>query len=268
LAENPARGAGRKHIGFGRISLPFTSQNSGRPKARKSLRRRLLTALGPMLFVAVVAAVVLFFVQGAMSYNFDDGPASQFYAGGSYNIPQGAVMRREEDVSIISYSSVTRDAVNLPIYCADGRVVLPDDMAYYDPRGNFAGKADYFAELRLDAYGVTAATRGSASRDLSMGFLYDGEDTYLFLEPVTIRFNGYRIELSAMSYAEAVYDGTITLYDRESGEFTIEAPTGNALCESVAGDYVISLLSDYFEKADGTRLLLFTKPELLDSCFG
>jgi hypothetical protein len=236
-------------------------------KKRPNRRRRTLSVLAPTLFVIVAAIAAFLFVRGAMSYKFD-GPASQFYAGGEFKIPAASVMRRADGVSTIYYDTVKRDAVNLPIYAADdGRIVLPSDAVYYDPRGGVIAKMDYFTELKIDAYGGVTATRGGTSKNTNMGFLYDGKDTFVFLEPVTVRFNGYKIELSAMSYAEAVYDGQIMLYDRESGEFTAEAPTGPATCESVGGDYVISMLSDYFEKADGSRQLLFTRPELLDSYF-
>jgi hypothetical protein len=230
-------------------------------------RRRLSLVTLPMLFILIAAVAVTFFVRSARSYDFDEG-ASQFYAGGEYKIPGGAVMRRGEGVSTIYYGGVTRDATNLPIYRSDeNTVVLPQDMVYYDPRGGLVAKTDYFTELLYDANGSVTVVRGGASRRADLGFLYDGRDTYLFLEPVTVTLNGYRTELSAMSYAEAVYDGQVTLYDRESGTFTIEEPGGEVVCRAMAGDYTLSLLGDYFEKADGVRTLLFTKPELLDSFF-
>ncbi|MDR1329634.1 MAG: hypothetical protein LBK23_08550 [Oscillospiraceae bacterium] len=233
-------------------------------KKRGPRRRGILTVVLPMLFIIIAAVAAVFFVQNARSYRFA-GAASQFYAGGEYRIPADAVMRRADGASTIYYEGVTRDAVNLPIYRSDTRaVVLPQDMVYYDPRAGTAVRSDYFTELRYDENGFVTAVRGGASRGLSQGFLYDGRDTYLFLEPVTLRFNGYRIELSAMSFAEAIYDGQIMLYDRESGETTFEPPQSAVICESAAGDYTVSLLSDYLEKADGARTLLFTNPALLE----
>jgi hypothetical protein len=252
---------------FENIAKRFHRESREKRKGRTSRRRLALSVLAPTLFVIIAAVVVALFVRGAMSYHFD-GTASQFYAGGEFKIPQGAVMRHQDGVSTIYYDTVSRDTARLPIYITnERRVVLPDDMVYYEPRGDLIVKLDYFSELRYDANGGVEAVRGGTTRRPDLGFLYDGKDSFLFLEPMTIRFNGYRIELSAMSYAEAVYDGQIMLYDRESGEFTMEAPRGAVTCESVAGDYVISLLSDYIEKSDGSRLLLFTKPELLDSYF-
>jgi hypothetical protein len=228
-------------------------------------RGRIVSIAAP-LFVIAAAVAAFLFVRGAVTYVFE-GPASQFYAGGEFKVPAGAHMRRDEGVSVLYYDNIERDAANLPIYLEGGDIVMPCDTVYYDPRGGVSAKMDHFARISHDGNGGVTATRGGRVRALSRGFLYDGKDIFVFLEPVTVRFNGYRIELSAMSYAEAVYDGSVMLYDAESGEFTIEAPLGAAECEFVAGDCVISLLSDYFTKADGERLLLFTKPELLDSYF-
>jgi hypothetical protein len=262
MSENGARDAGENKRSALRPRGAARAKRKGLGK-----RRRAFSILAPTIFVVVMAIGALLFVRGAMRYDFD-GPASQFYAGGEFKIPPDAVMQRADGASTILYDTVRRDAVNLPIYYAEERtLVLPCDMVYYDPRGNVGAKMDYFTELRYDGSGGVTAARGGAARALDAGFLYDGEDTFVFLEPMRVRFNGYEIELSAMSYAEAVYDGSVTLYDRESGEFTMEAPKGSAVCESAGGDYTVSLLSDYFEKADGSRLLLFTKPELLDSYF-
>lgn len=262
MSEDKAPRAGKSE----KAAFPFRSAARAK-RGGFQKRRRAVSVLVPTLFVILAAIAAFLFVRGAMRYDFD-GPASQFYAGGEFKIPRDAFMRRADGVSTIFYDTIERDAANLPIYYTEKQsLVLPNDMAYYNPRSGVSAKMDYFSELRYDADGAVAAARGGTTRNPNMGFLYDGKDTFVFLEPMTVRFNNYKIELSAMSYAEAVYDGQIMLYDRESGAFTMEAPTGAAVCESVGGDYVISLLSDYFERADGSRLLLFTKPELLTSYF-
>ena len=97
------------------------------------------------------------------------------------------------------------------------------------------------------------------------GFLFDGEDFYLFLEPVVVKFNGYSLELPALSYVEARYNGDVMIFNAQDKSFLIESPKSVVTAGIPTGDYEISLLNDSMVLHDGMRVLLFTRADLLES---
>ena len=89
-------------------------------------------------------------------------------------------------------------------------------------------------------------------------------DFYLFLEPMKLSFNGYSMDVPALSYVEAVYGGYMMVFNYETKEFFIELSDGSGTAQTPSGDYVISLLGDSMTLHDGSRQLLAIRPDLFD----
>lgn len=232
---------------------------------RPSLRGALMVIV-PALCVAAVLTVVLIFTSRTNRYTIE-GQAAQYYVGSMYRVADGAKMiRTRNGETVLKQGDSERTMTALPVYYEDQqKIVLPQNMVYYDPRSNTSGRLDHFTEIIYQkSNGNVTVQRGKETTPVYQGFLYDGSDLYLFLEPTVLTFNGYRIELGSMSYVEAVYTGNIMVYDRETGEFIMEAPTGPVQVQAVSGDYTVSLLSDSMESHDGSKTLLITRPEVLD----
>jgi hypothetical protein len=221
----------------------------------------------PVLLIISVTLTVILVLRNAGNVELTQ-EARQYYAGSVIRIPQGAVLTRSDGKSVIEYGKTRRDATNLFLYYQSGNaVVLPQDVAYNDPRRQLMGKLDYFTQLNYKSGGAVSVSRRGITRSLGLGFLYDGSDTYLFLEPMTLKYNNYEIELSALSFAEAQYGGRLTVYNRETGEVFDDIPVGEVNCVAPGEDYTVSLLNDLYVRADGTRLLLYTDPSGLESVF-
>ena len=241
------------------------------PKDKKTRRRRRLTwkerliVLLPATAALIALAVIYIAGRDLASVTLTGSPV-QYYGGAVYRIPDGASLRRTTDEkTLLGISGNERALDSLPIYYENSdTVLLPENMVYYAPRSGKYGRIAYFSEISIDSYGKAVVRLEGSERKLEPGFLYDGKNLYLFLEPVQISFNGYCISLPALSYVEAVYSGDVMVFDFGVKQFFMEAPDGMATADVVSGDYSVSLLGDYVTLHDGKRTLLFTRPEQLD----
>lgn len=229
-------------------------------------RKERLAILIPVAAAIIVVVVVnLFFNRKLMSYELEGSPC-QYYAGNIYRMEEGATLiRTAEGKTMLQDSGGKRAANDLPIYYEDrNEVTITQDMVYYAPRSGMNGRLGYFSEIYQFANGRVAVRQNGEELNLESGFLYNGEDLYIFLEPVILSFNGYQMELPALSYVEAVYTGDIMVFNYAAKEFLIEAPKGAVTAKIETGDYEISLLGDSMTNYEGKRTLLFSRPELLD----
>lgn len=244
-------------------------RESKRPKGtgwrwRKLSKKERLVLLIPAAAAAVAVLIVFLLNRDAMRLTLEGSPI-QYYGGGGFPIAEGTVLRRTaEDVTLLNSQGSERELTSLPIYYQDRQIVtLPQTMAYYAPRSGTMGGLSYFTEIRFQTNGSLQAERDGKSANMEKGFLFDGKDFYLFLEPVELTFNGYQMELPAMSYVEAIYNGDIMVFNYETKEFFMEAPKTTVLASAGGGDYEVSLLGDSLTTRDGSKTLLFTRPEIM-----
>ncbi len=227
-----------------------------------------LIVIIPTVLTLLVAIGILLFNREMMEFKIEKA-AKQYYAGMPYDIPTGAkLLRNGEGKTGLSYNGNTKEMDSLPIYFdEEDLIVLPEDMIYNNPRQKTEKYMPYFSQVSKDE-NTFKAIRGGSSILLDMGFIYDGEDFYLFLEPIIITLNGKEYELSAFSYASAVYEDTVMLFDYETKTFlVIEQAADEVIAKSVSEDYQISLLSDTLIFYDDTRALLVAQPSILEKIF-
>ena len=247
--------------------------NTDKPRGRRAVmkpRRRLsgkeLAILILPAIAALIAVAIFYNVSRDLTSVTLDGAPVQYYGGNTYRIWDGAVLHRtgdEKTVLMTSNNERTLDA--LPIYFEEKETVfLPEDMAYYAPRSGKYGRIPFFSEIRADEYGRVIVRHDENEQILEPGFLFDGKDLYLFLEPVIVSFNGYSVAIPALSYVEAVHTGDVMVFDFGVKQAFMEAPNGPATANVASGDYSVSLLGDFVTLHDGSRTLLFTRPEQLE----
>lgn len=227
-------------------------------------KRELMILFLPVIAAVAAVIVVMLTVNRGSSYRLK-GKASQYYGGSQAVIEDGADLKRSSDgTTKLKQGSGSTDT-SLPIYLSESRsVVFPDDMIYFAPRSYECMRLLYFSEVECKTNGTVIAKHENNTKTIDPGFLYDGKDFYLFLEPMVLSFNGYTMELPALSYAEAVYGAHIMVFNYETKETVTEAPEGNAEARTASGDYTISLFGDSMTLYDGTKSLLATKPDLFD----
>lgn len=216
--------------------------------------------------VAAVAAViiVLVTVDFGQSYTIEE-PSHQYYAGKAVAVDEESKLKRNSEDKTLLFQGENSTETFLPVYFdSKPQMILATDMMLITPRTGQTVRVSYFSEVEYDKYGTITITREKKEAKPQHGFLYDGEDFYIFLEPVTVEFNGYSMDLPALSYVEAVYGGYMMVFNYETKEFFMELSEGTGTAKTGGGDYTISLLGDTITMHDGKRWLLATRSDLFD----
>lgn len=274
-AGGPAAGRARKRNRPGkRLSIPLRNgglllkkmkpaNSSGRLR-RKLSRRELMILLIPTLAAAAAVLLVFRLADRGVHYQFSES-GHQYYAGASVAVAKGQDLFCGSDGVVRDGDNRNGEPVRVPVYLDESpTVVLPENMIYYDPRNSVCARVSSLSEVSCDQDGNITITRNGETVRPRRGFLYDGNNFYLFLEAMEITFNGYKVEVPALSYVEAVFGGDIMVFDYNSKECIVERCDGTGNAEVPFGDYSISLLGDSMTYGEGQKTLLVSRPDVLD----
>ena len=236
--------------------------------SKKLGKRETLILVIPAVLAALAVAAVLFFIKKDTGYVLpSDG--TQIYAGATTGIPKGTSLFRDGQTGELKAEKGGEElyVTELPIYLDNkNAVVVPFETLLYKPRAKSYGKAEFCTEVSGADGQIKAKSKGKVV-GTSEGFLFDGKNFYLFLEPVTVTYNQRTYELPVFSYAQAVYGNYVMLTNAETGEYVLEKPQGDAIAVAASGDYSISLLDDLLIRNNGKREMLFGDPGGIDSIF-
>ncbi|MFI3227449.1 MAG: hypothetical protein R3Y09_08560 [Clostridia bacterium] len=243
-----------------------TNRNKGFFR-RLSAKERIIF-IAPAIAAIIAIAVAFFINETAERYTLPYA-GIRYYAGGRFELEDGSVLRRtSEDTTVVEQGNNDYTLDTLPIYYeGQNTVMFANDMVYVEPRMNEVFKLDYFTEVNITDKDEVFAIRDGEQVYLRNGFAYDGEDIYIFFEDVVLEYNGYKMTLPALSYIEAVFTGEVMIYNSGAGEQYMEAPKTDVIVTMGGTEYKLSLLVDAMEHSDGSKQLIFTRPEALESVF-
>jgi len=233
-------------------------------KAPKKLRKRDIVFIAVAVFLAVGALVFANSFTEEQSWKTVSGTGKQYYMGGSSAIRTDTKLRVDESGRVISQNEVERIA-EVPIYLDEKTAfILTEDMVYYDPRAAVNSRADALTEFTVGENGNIYAVKDEIKKRVSTGFLYNGADMYIFLEPMTLEVNDYTVRVPALSYVEAVNGEQVVIFNYETKESETFVPETGVTATPEDGAYSVLLLDDAWIRGDGKRILLFFAPEKLD----
>jgi len=232
------------------------------PKKRSRKKEILIIAVA-----MIIAAVLLIGTRGfteELKWQKVEGSAHQYYGGASTVITGDTELKVNDDGKVISKNNENEKIADLPIYYDDrDAVIITETYVYYAPREDVDLQAETLTEFYLDK-GTVHAVKGGKDSRVERGFLYNGKDKFIFLEPMTVEINNTTIELPALSYVEADPYGDVTIFNYDTKETeTVRAKT-EAQAYPPGKPYTLEMLSDSIVGPDGIRVLLFFAPEKLD----
>lgn len=247
---------------------PRQVQRKRRSWWKRLSRRDRMIFIAPALAAVIVGLVVMFVEVTAEQMELPD-VGVRYYAGSRFYMDEGTVLRRtSDDTTIAVWEDGEYTLDTLPIYYENENTVLfANSVVYVEPRMDLTYSLDYFTAVHVDSGGSIYAQRDGDEVFLTGGFAFDGQDTYVFFDTVVLEFNGYRMELPPLSYVKAAFTGDITVYNSGASEQYIEALTTDVIIKLSGADFELSLLEDCITNADGSKRLLFVRPDLLDGVF-
>lgn len=146
--------------------------------------------------------------------------------GIDYQVKAGDKAVKEKDAVVIEREKEPAvETDSFPLYYKDSQgIMLIKAMTYYKTVQEsqiFIYRLNYFTDVRYKD-GVTVFERGSKKSEDKEGFLFDGKDTYIFMQPVTVYFNDKEVALSPLSCAVVYNNNWIQIYDSRTKEYWYE----------------------------------------------
>lgn len=166
--------------------------------------------------------------------------------------------------SVIRNNNAMTVLADTPLYVEnENKILLPNVISIVQPKLSLTNRVANLTWLyeKDGKYYVENDKIKIPVRDF---FLYDGKNTYLFFEPVTITWDKNSLELSPFSYINVKYNQSIIVFNRESKDYK-EITTGicNVMTSMDCGA-TINLSMDILTKEDGQEQMLFLQPNLLE----
>lgn len=190
-----------------------------------------------VLSVLICIGLSIIFLDNINSYTFKKD-ASYYINGTEYKIGKGSKVKidSDENVTLMLGNKEQIKANSLPAFFNDDQIVIMNKMIYYYP--SFDNKFEKYklssfvnVEYNFDTDFVTFS-KNNTSKENQNGFLYDGHNTYVFLENMTIYFNDKKINVSPLSYAIVEYNNWVQIFDYKTKVYTFENIIGHATGKS------------------------------------
>lgn len=161
--------------------------------------------------------------------------------------------------------SFTKDSENTDSVKTNrvNKITITSNMMYSNPE--FQGEAyriNYFTTVE-NRDGLINLSKDGKKAQVSGGYLYDGNNLFIFLEPVTLMVGNKEINLGTMSYVRVNYRNNMEIYNSITGDYEFIAQGDLDVYAFVKDVYVIDLCRDSIIKND-EESLIFTAVDTLD----
>ncbi|GEM_PF-6834859 len=236
---------------------------------RKSFIKRAPLLLIIAVLVIAAAVLVYVFVINKTTYTEKGQRLSQIVNQTKVTFSNGVTLELSDNGTriraIASGESSSNDTS--PIYYEEKmQMILPAAMCWHNPSDNNEWKLDSLTKVYISEADEPWATLNEKSVNLKGGFLYVGSTAYVFLDPVTLVYDGVKYQLAPLSFYY-VTAGRVRVYSYAEDallELKTEKPQEEAYVTTSEG-YKIDLKAGVFFDKEGNRMLLRPTTENLNS---
>ena len=221
--------------------------------------------LQKLLFLIPIVIIILVFIMYREAGAYRAEEKLYTYMGEvQTEYPEGTKFQRTDDATYLKNAG-GQSISSRPLYMgSDDKMLLPVPYAWVQM--NVGNAAMY----RLETFSTADISTGSVVlkdqkdvREGAGGFLFDGEGTYIFLEPAEIDWEDDSIEVPAMSFAVVQYGQPLNLHVYGEDSARLISINEKEVKASFKNGGSVNLGTNKLWLPNGTWLLLFTKPELL-----
>lgn len=219
----------------------------------------------PITLMIVLFVSFLIYYKVMISDNYREEEIKevyQYFYDTKYEYDLTISKNRKKEIVDIKSNNIDINFDSTPIYYKDKDIViLPQNMSIVMPTlscAEYLSKQYSYITYENNIYTLTTK---KYNNKLNHYFLYDGNDLYFFIEPVTLTINNEKIELSPFSYIIAIYNNYISYYDKKTDTFkTITITSDNPTVEN--NYYSINITTDNLNY-QGTNVILTSDIEKL-----
>lgn len=237
-------------------------KEQARGKSRKKKNRK-----SWLIPVAAAAAAVVVTVAAVIALRGRDTliikePVHTYINGIRLDWEDGIKLSHKDDITTMTVSG---EAVNIGgnplILSGSSAVLFQKNCSWNRTADDIIYRLDYYTEVQKETDGIVIRRRGKESRDIS-GFIYDNSDTYLFLEPFELTYNGKTERLEPMTVVQAFYQDSIQIFSPYREPVFEYLETEEVIARFDSGKRV-NVATDRFYSPNGSWRLLFLPLEVL-----
>lgn len=220
---------------------------------------------GAVVLVALLLLGYVLYTDGLMALK---PKASTYQYAGAQKIEYtgDANFRNQEGIKVSDVGGVSEVANTPLISDEDESLTLTCDMLLMSP-GEISGlvRINTFTKVTENHSNITYERNGKIAQVYG-GFLHDGEDVYVFLEPVVLTIGNVKYDLGALSYAKVWYNQRVEFFNSTTREDQMIGVAGTDVFADFKSDlasYRLDLGRDLYIE-DGQEALLFSIVEKVD----
>lgn len=174
---------------------------------------------------------------------------------------------REKDEEVILRNEArTLLLSGAPAYCMEsGDAVLSRKMIYSNYETGLIRRVNHFARVSVSDSVASIRTGGKKEHQLNGGYLFDGMNTYLFLDPMTVSWGTDTLELSPLSCISVFNKKGFYYYSPEDGKADYVS-SGEEIVRAEDEDhtYILNMSSDIADLDNGKSFLLSPSPDAFE----
>ncbi len=207
------------------------------------------------IFLFLILMVVIVWYSGTQK-NWNPGVET-------YRYVMGVKVPYSQDMKLIHTDAGTliedKDSVysdGTPIFSEeDEQLILPVSMGLMRPfHEDSLKRVNYFATLKKLG-DVISIDQNGYTTEVSEGFLYDGDGTYIFMEDMTLTIGNSTYYAHSLSYAKVFYRDAVEIYNITTGDYQyIDISNSDTVALSANG-YSIDLGTGVMTIGDTQRIL-------------
>lgn len=212
-------------------------------------------AIGGVLLLVLMVLLVVY-KGGLQSYEPKE-ETIQYIAGNELKRSEDAVYSIKDDTIIVKDGGTENTLDTVPIiHKAENRkITLAENMMYADPKyGDGGSRLNYFTNISIED-GLMVIEKDHKSQIVPGGYLFNGVNTYIFLEDVKLVVGANNIDLPALSIINATYRDELEIYDSKTQSFSYFVLNGMDSFVNVDDVYKIDLGRDVLLKDDKEYLI-------------
>ncbi len=225
-----------------------------RRKQAKAITMIQLGVAGVLLLLLVL--LVYWYVEGLSAYK-PKTEVHQYFGGNEINYGASDVFRSEDSGVTVTGDSGKYEIVETPLlYKGETKITIPSDMLLMVPsEGSALKRINHFTTITESSGRVTYTSDNKSAQSFG-GFLYDGNDLYVFLEPGTLLIGStMEIELPALSYVKVKYAQSVEYHNSETDEDKLIGISDVDVSAVFESGYKLGLSKDVIYFKDNESLL-------------
>lgn len=210
-----------------------------------------------VLIFGFFVSLLYLFLETSNAHTAED-VMRQVVAGEMKEFPIGTKFYYTEKGASYSKSEENEFLTSSPIYSKNADyMVIPEYAIYVKPSGVEYKQIPCFTKV---TFGVNTIIN---NKQISEGFIFDGIDTYTFLEDSIIELNGVTRDFAAYSTITVYNNNFYCLYEFGSEEVEYGEHLTSALKVSTT-NYTVDIFNDVLYTRDDEKILIYNDPMSLE----